>query len=235
MLIDLDDLESAITDLDTEPQRLVLGDRSNVPERCPRCEQPMQIAALHRGRERLLPRVVHCAKHGAWLPGGVLVALFAGVGHRASPRASGDENTGGLRIGNWRSKARPRDHVAPVDPHAGKHLACPSGDGTLAFEGDRYRCEGCTGVLLADARLVEMIGEVTGAPYELAAPSGSSSAQRCPACTQPMIAETFATATVARCAEHGFWFPSGALETALAHLVGAPRKLGGFWSRLFGG
>ena len=234
MLIELDDLERAITDLDTEPQRLVLGERSSVPQLCPRCELPMHAASLHRGRDQLLPRVVHCAKHGAWLPGGVLVALFSAVGHRAPPRASGDENTGGLRIGNWRSKARPREHVAPVDPHAGRQLACPQGDGVLGFEGDRYRCGGCAGVLLANARLVELVGEITGEPYELAEPSGSPGAQRCPACARPLIDETFATAGVARCPEHGIWFPRGALEAALAHLVGAPRKLGGFWSRLFG-
>lgn len=235
MLIELSDLEAAITELDTDHLTLAFAEREAVAERCPRCEQPMQAAALHRGRAQLLPRVVHCVKHGAWLPGGVLVSLFALVGHHAPPRMSADEYTGGLRIGNWRSKARPRDHVAPVDPYAGRVLACPSDGAPLAFGGDRHACPACHGVLLGTARLVEIVGEMTGSPYELAPPSGAPSPRACPACASPMTAEVFETARVARCAEHGLWFASGALETALAHVVGAPRKLGGFWSRLFGG
>lgn len=235
MLIELDDLEAAITELDTDHMRLAFGDREAVPERCPRCELPMQAAALHRGRDQLLPRAIHCAKHGAWIPGGVLVALFARIGHQAPPRMSADDYTGGLRIGNWRSKARPRDHAAPVDPHAGKRLACPDDGEALVFAGDRYTCGACRGVLVGTARLIEIVGEMTGAPYELPPPASAASPRACPACAQPMTAEVFASAEVLRCAEHGVWFPAGALETALAHLVGAPRKLGGFWSRLFGG
>jgi hypothetical protein len=49
-----------------------------------------------------------------------------------------------------------------------------------------------------------------------------------------MRGQLLETATVLSCDEHGLVFPPGALETALAHVVGAPQKLGGFWSRLFG-
>ena len=234
MLIGIDDLEAAIAELDAEHLTLAFSERAPVPERCPRCELPMQAAALHRGRAQLLPRVVHCTKHGAWLPGGVLVALFQRIGHQAPPRTSADEYTGGLRIGNWRSKARPRDHAPQVDRHAGKTLPCPLDLTPLVFAGDRHACPACAGVLLAADRFVEIVGEMTGALYELAPPTGTAGPHACPACATPMTDEALETAAVKRCAEHGLWFPAGALEAALAHVVGAPKKLGGFWSRLFG-
>lgn len=235
MLIELPDLEAAITELDTDHLRLAFGERVSVAERCPKCDLPMQAASLHRGRAELLPRVVHCAKHGAWLPGGVLVSLFALIGHQAPPRMSADTDKSGLRIGNWRSKARPRGGGAgPVDPYARLLLACPSDGARLAFGGDRHACPTCAGTLVSAARLVEILGEVTGAPYEMAPPAGAVGPLGCPACGTPMTDEVFETSAVARCAEHGIWFPAGALEAALAHVVGAPKKLGGFWSRLFG-
>ena len=234
MMIDLADLEAAITELDTDPLTLAFGERESVPERCPRCELPMQAAALHRGRGQLLPRVVHCGKHGAWLPGGVLASLFQVIGHQAPPRMSADEYTGGLRIGNWRSKPRPREHVVPVDAYAGALLACPNDGAQLAFDFDRHTCPTCAGVLLGAARLAEIVGEMSGAPYELAPPSGAAGEQPCPACAEPMTNEVLETAVVQRCAVHGIWFPAGALQAALAHVVGAPGKLGGFWARLFG-
>jgi hypothetical protein len=234
MMIDLPDLETSLSELDADHLALAFGDREAVPERCPRCELPMQAAPLHRGRPQLLPRVLHCAKHGAWLPGGVLVNVFQLIGHQAPPRMSADEYTGGLRIGNWRSKARPRDHAPPIDRFSGTPLPCPVDGTALVFGGDRHACPACAGVLLAADRLVEIIGEVTGAPYELVPPAGAAGTTKCPACADLMTDEVLETAGVARCAEHGVWFPAGALEAALAHVVGAPQKLGGFWSRLFG-
>lgn len=234
MLIELPDLEAAITDLDTDPVRLAFAERETVAERCPKCELPMQAAALHRGRAQLLPRVVHCEKHGAWLPGGVLVSLFALIGHQAPPRMSADTDKSGLRIGNWRSKARPRDHAVAVDPYAGLTLACPSDGAALVFGGDRHSCPRCGCVLIGAPRLAEIVGEMTGAPYELAASGSATSEVACPACARPMMGELLETAQVLRCAEHGILFPPGALEVALAHVVGAPKKLGGFWSRLLG-
>ena len=235
MLIELSDLESAITDLDSEHMTLAFAEREAVPERCPRCEQAMQAAALHRGREQLLPRVVHCAKHGAWLPGGVLVSLFAVIGHRAPPRMSANSTqTGGLRIGAWQSKARQRERAVLVDPHAGSALACPGCGGVLGFAGDRHTCTRCGSALVADAALAEIVGELTGAPYEVPAIDGAASAQTCPVCHDALTAQELATARVLRCAVHGVWFPPGSLEAALAALAGAPPKLGGFWSRLFG-
>jgi len=234
MLIELPDLEAALTELDAEHQTLVFAERETVAERCPRCELPMQAAPLHRGRTLLLPRAVHCAKHGAWIPGGVLVTLFQRIGHQAPARTSADEYTGGLRIGNWRSKVRPRDHAPSIDVYAGQTLACPHDGSRLGFSGDRHACPQCAGVLLGAARFVEIVGEMTGAPYELAPPAGAASDRACPACKEPMTSELLETVEVQRCAAHGVWFPAGALEAALAHVVGAPRKLGGFWSRLFG-
>src|SRR5207244_13121877 len=116
---------------------------------------------------------------GAWLPGGALVAVFAQIGHRAPPRAS-DERTHGLRIGNWRSKARPRERAAAIDPHATRALACPGCGAGLVFATDRHACTRCGSVLLAEAALAEIVGELTGAPYEVPASGGEPSAQTCP-------------------------------------------------------
>lgn len=99
------------------------------------------------------------------------------------------------------------------------HKTCPGCDGVLNQRGSVDQCPGCGGTLVATAILEEMVQRMNdGAsadslPWEAA--SVGAETRSCPACEKAMAPVLFASVTVDRCDDHGFWFDPEELQKAL--------------------
>lgn len=112
-----------------------------------------------------------------------------------------------------------RDHFA----------TCPRCASGLDPRGSRFVCGPCDGVLVPEAEVQELLGQVRSrmdqspigalpfAPY-----TGSEPALTCPRCPARMDKHVLHGLTVDRCGEHGLWFDG----TELAGVIAAAARLG---------
>src|SRR4051812_37626737 len=78
------DLEAACADSRGIPVAATFTDELATEKPCPRCDQPMMSCHVVIATVRPKATVLRCAKHGVFLPPGVLGGLFARLGHGAS-------------------------------------------------------------------------------------------------------------------------------------------------------
>ena len=185
---------------------------------------------------------LYCPRDGAWVPQERMTAAFTRAsrrGHAITGGAGGSpllvrrggSATSHLAI-NRHVAYKPRVHTPFASAFAGRELRCPACAGSpLAFRGDQWTCEICTGSFVENAALAQMIAELTGALWEPPAPSSVAGTRACPACGDTMMVESMEEVAIDRCSPHGVWFDRGELETALA-AAGKPPT--GWMRRLLG-
>lgn len=169
-----------------------------------------------QGHDRPYGRVIESSLSGRGIrsagpaPGSGMVSVIQGP--RESLRHGSD-----LLI-SQRPSGWPYAHTAFVSALRGGHLVCPTCSGQpLSFRVDRWACERCQGSFVEDAALTEMISAMTNAPWELPASTGAAGSHKCPACAAVMTSERLQQVALERCALHGVWFSTGALQAVLEH------------------
>lgn len=260
LLVGLDDLAAALTELDGVVDRMFARDPQPDAARCPRCGGEMTTTALQRGGHLVPGRYKRCEAHGVWLPRTVMAAGFARAGRRgagmpqgagtgaggayldAAPSGSAGGAMRGIRdafastapaIGRY-SIPRPRVHTLFVSAFRGHDLTCPRCAGAkLEFEGMRWSCATCSGAFVEDAALAAMVSDVTNAEWKLPAASGKPGERRCPVCATAMIQQDLEATPIDRCAAHGVWFDDDELQATLQHASDPPSGIGGWLRRLF--
>jgi Zn-finger nucleic acid-binding protein len=99
----------------------------------------------------------------------------------------------------------------PVCPRCGRAFA-RIGVGTLRFE----RCPACSGAWVEGSTLAALWQSMGGARLALRPRESDHAPIPCPRCRTPMAAAALLAVPVDRCAEHGIWFDTEELSTALA-------------------
>jgi len=114
---------------------------------------------------------------------------------------------------------------------------CPRCQAALDPRGDRWICSQCTGLLLPEPALSQMIAEMIGStvsalgwrgkvaePQPLVlTPREATEHLTCPRCTTQMEATNLYGIEVDRCPAHGLWFDRDELEKALQRGLEAGR------------
>jgi hypothetical protein len=261
MLVGVDELADALTELDGVVDPMHVRDPLPDAARCPRCAAAMTTTALQRGGHLVPGRFRHCEAHGVWLPRTVMAAGFARAGRRGAgmpagagtgvggayldvaPRGSAGGAMRGIRdafastrpaIGQY-SLPRPRVHTLFVSAFRGHDLTCPRCAGAkLEFEGMRWACSTCAGAFVENAALVAMVSDVTSTAWKLPDAAGKAGTRPCPVCAAPMTEQDLEATPIDRCAAHGMWFDSDELQAALEHAGEDPKPtIGGWLRRLF--
>jgi hypothetical protein len=86
MLIDGADFARSLHELDGGTDPLVASDDKPNTKTCPRCSGPTTSCTIAIGWLKLTERLMHCEKHGLWMPRDAMTAMYA----RASRRAHGN-------------------------------------------------------------------------------------------------------------------------------------------------
>lgn len=103
-------------------------------------------------------------------------------------------------------------------------FACPGCGQAIAADTAIAWCNGCEGVWVSEAELVERVRFVRGMNefnlelvFGPAYPSGSTPARRaCPLCSEQLDHASLGEAEIDRCSrKHGIWFDAGELESVL--------------------
>jgi ribosomal protein S27AE len=110
----------------------------------------------------------------------------------------------------------PKTHTVFVSALRGNRLTCPVCAGQpLAFRGERWACERCSGCFVENPALVEMVVAMTSEPWELPASAGSAGERKCPACAAAMARDLALGVALDRCSNHGVWFDADELQKLL--------------------
>jgi hypothetical protein len=108
----------------------------------------------------------------------------------------------------------------PVCPHDNSGLD-PTPDGS------RLCCGTCKGVLMADAAVLALLGEVIEKPpatLPLADGAVPEPIRTCPRCLTQMTKHTLYTIQIDRCGAHGIWFDGEELQRVLEKVGMEPVK-----------
>lgn len=221
-----------------EIQRVEIQAGDPAAAKCPGCAKDLARAHIVADGKPVEQDVGWCEQHGIWFPGGALSVVLAEVGRRSGHATGGAffvpkwANTGAFRGGSYliRGKSKPAVHAPHVTAHAGKALACPDCKSDLVRSGMTWMCSR-HGALIEEHALHEMIGDMSGAPWEAPAWTGKPGARPCPACGSAMAVEMLESVEIDRCAQDGLWMEPGELESVLAKAGDRGRK--GWVARLF--
>ena len=264
MLLRDDDLADAVAEIDGSRSGLAFGAERGAGKPCPICTRELVACSATVCGLPMSEPVLRCERDGMWVSQAMLAAVFAKASRRVrtlhvdrapyspglafGPRGSvgaamesvrdafgaGTPATAGLAISHW-GRMRPRVHTIFVSAYKDRRLGCPScKEVALAYAGDRWMCNTCSGSFVENAALTAMIVDMTQNPWELPGVEGARGDRACPVCEQAMNVEVLEAVTIDRCAAHGVWFDDKELETALHHaMVGEPKSIGGWVRRLF--
>lgn len=77
--------------------------------------------------------------------------------------------------------------------------------------------------------------DMSGALWDMPAPTGTPGTRACPMCTTPMVVEDLERVPIDRCAEHGVWFDPSELTLALENASNEfePRGVRAWLKKLF--
>ena len=254
MLLEVADFQSACADLVGGDPTVELFDRKpSEAERkpvCPKCSAEMGTCRVKVKDKKLHGAFSICDRDGLWFGRDVLAGVFATItrklvgyvgGYKGDhtrrmfqPNSGGDASEG-LTIAAWRHRPRKRAKtLSPVNAYRDQPLPCPvCRTRELAFLADRYGCDECHGAFVENAALEALVGEMTGAPWQVPAVTGAPGSRSCPICAEALSEERLEGATIDRCVKHGVWFDPKELEEVLQHAGAPPTGLVGYLRRLF--
>jgi hypothetical protein len=258
-LLPIDRLAASLTELDRQPDPILVRDPTPERVKCPRCTNAMSWVSLQRGPHLLPGRFLCCTEHGAWVPRESIVSTYARAsrGDRRMPGPSDTRGAAGNAYMDVHPQAvgfravrdafqvstptigqyelpRPIVHQMFVSAFRGHRLTCPTCAGAaLEFAGDRWACATCAGTFVEDAALVAMISDILHTAWEMPPAAGAPGERKCPVCADAMTVEMFESITVDRCSKHGQWFDAEELGQALLHAGDPPRHMAGWLKRLF--
>jgi len=263
MLIRLEELAAAVTELDGQQRAAEARDLQSTDVPCPRCATPMSSCIVALGGASL-PTRHYCAAHGMWIRQKVMTALFARASYLAHAGRGSVHGPGGVSLpadtgllGGMAGPMRtigaafgasapadaglmiaryraPRVHTVFVSAFKDRKLTCPACGAALEYAGDRWLCASCRGAFVETAALESMIAAMTNESHELPAVDGKPGARACPICSEHMVVEEHSAAVIDHCPAHGVWFDERELAAILFHAgEHKPATRGGWLRRLF--
>jgi len=241
LLVGVDDFVKTMEDVDGGSDAITFDNDKESDLVCPLCPKKLLVGRLMRAHT-LMTGVAHCTEHGIWFGNGQLAGFIATTSRRAHGNVGegrtyggvgGARGPAGLAVSKWWNKPKPRVHTAMTSRFAGEELSCPTCDTKLAFIGDRWACDACTGSFVETGALDAMVSEMSKELWHLPDPVGDVGPRVCPACKAKMVLEKLEGVTIDRCGDHGVWFDEGELAEVLEH-VANPHTHVTWLRRLFG-
>jgi Zn-finger nucleic acid-binding protein len=237
MLIGVDDLAASISDMSGVETTISFHADETSGTKCPRCDRELMRGTMDvRSNAEVAQLVLHCARDGVWFADGWLVDLYTRIGHQVGAGVGSGKFYGGTGAGGAPPRVgllqppKPKARIATAYRSAHRDLACPVCRGALIADGGRWSCD-AHGVFVENDALVQLMGEISGEPWQMPAPVGAPGERACPVCDARLTIEGIDAILVDRCGTHGIWFDTGELADALA-VAAKPRR--GWLRRLFG-